>query len=70
MQRIISSTGRGFREKTLSLTIPQKKKVIGVRSGDRGGHSTYPRRPIHLLDNCLSRNLRAVTANYGGVPSC
>jgi hypothetical protein len=60
MQRIISSTGRGFREKT--LTTPQKKKSAEVRSGDRGGHSTGSRQPIHLLGNRSLRNLRTVMA--------
>jgi len=70
MQRIISSTVRGFREKTLSLTTSQKKKSIGVRSGDRGGHPTGPHRPSHLFGNCSSRNLCTVPAWCGGAPSC
>jgi len=49
---MVSSTVYGFCEKALFLTSPQKKKSIGVRSGDRGGHSTGPRQPIHLLGNC------------------
>ena len=48
MQRIISSTVRGFSESILSLTTTEKKKSIGVRSSDCGGHSTGLRRPIHL----------------------
>ena len=39
--------------KTVSFTIPQKKKMHGVKSGDQGGHginasSSFPVRPIHL----------------------
>ena len=39
--------------KTVSFTNPQKKKLHGVKSGDRGGHrinesSSFPLRPIHL----------------------
>jgi hypothetical protein len=51
MQRVVSSTLRGFREKTSSLTTPQMKESIGVRSGDGGGRYNGPRRSIHLLGN-------------------
>jgi hypothetical protein len=38
---------------TLSLTYPQIEKSRSVNSGDSGGQTTVPPRPIHddLLDN-------------------
>jgi len=47
--RLVGSGGT----KTVSFTNPQKKKLHGVKSGDRGGHcinasSSFPVRPIHL----------------------
>ena len=37
------------------LGIPIGKKSSGVRSGERGGYSTEPLRPIHLFGKTLSR---------------
>ena len=37
----------GLRRKTLSLSTLQRKKSEGLKSGDLGGHSIGPRRPIH-----------------------
>uniref|UniRef100_UPI00358F0002 mesoderm induction early response protein 1-like isoform X3 n=1 Tax=Myxine glutinosa TaxID=7769 RepID=UPI00358F0002 len=42
----------------------KKKKSVGVRSGERDGQSTAPRRPIHLLGNSLSSS--ACTWVYHG----
>lgn len=41
LQRCSSSSTCGLLVNTLSLMTPRKEKSIGVRSGDRGGHSNW-----------------------------
>ena len=41
-----------------------------VRSGDLGGHSTGPRRPIQCPGNCWSSHSRISKRKCGGAPSC
>ena len=53
---------RGFLWKT-SFPTPQKKKSIGIRSGERGGHSILPRRPIHLSWNVALSSSRQIRWN-------
>ena len=64
------STVRSLRAKTLSLTVPSKKKPIGVKSGKRGGHLMAPQRPIYLLENSESSSVRTSSAKWSGAPSC
>jgi hypothetical protein len=48
-------TGNG-RTQTVSLTNPQQKTSMGVRSGDLGGHCIGPPRPVHWPERSSSRN--------------
>ena len=47
---------------TRSFRWPQRKKSKGVRSGDRGGHSIGPRRPIQRPGNCVSNHWRSCSS--------
>ena len=51
-----------WRHKDHVLNKPQKKKLHGVKSGDRGGHrtnaSSFPVRPIHLCGKFRLRHPR------------
>ena len=53
---------------TRSFTNPQRKKPIGVRSGDRGGHAIRSPRPIHPLGKCLCKAW--TNGHWGWSPSC
>ena len=41
-----------------------------VRSGEQGGHSNVPPRPIHLSLQFKFKNSRTMSAKCGGTPSC
>ena len=44
---------------TMAFKRPYSYKSSGVRSGELGGHSTVPRRPIQWSENCRSNPSRA-----------
>ena len=52
-------------QKPCPLQFPPKK-LIGVKSGERGGQSIAPRRPVHLLENVNSSSSRTMRANEAG----
>jgi hypothetical protein len=61
---------RGRLPYTTDLKWSQRNKSNGVRSGERGGHSTGPLRPIHRLGNHLFNHWRATMRKCGGASSC
>ena len=52
------------------LISPHKNKLGDVRSGEQGGYSNGPPRPIHLSLNFKFRISRTMSAKCGGAPSC
>ena len=53
-----------------TLHLPQIKKTIGVRSGERGGHCTEPPLPIQRLGKTLFRYSLTSRAKCARAPSC
>jgi hypothetical protein len=54
---------------TCSFLYPQKKKSMGVKSGDLAAYATGPPLPIHLAGNVVSSNCLTGKPKSGGAPS-
>lgn len=65
-----SSTLAGCVVYTCCLRWPHRKKSKGVRSGERGGHSRGPWRPIQWFPNFLYNSFLVALAVCAGWPSC
>ena len=51
--------------------LPEKKKLSGVRYSDLADHVIYGDTfPIHLAENCSSKNLRIMLTKCGRAPPC
>ena len=55
---------------TRCFTYPQKKKSIGIISGERGGQKIGPPRPIQQSGKDSVREFRTSGLECGGAPSC